>query len=179
MAQSVSSLLIEQPNPHFAHPPVRPAALSDRLRAADRSLWADKYEASKFVHLVTEDYVNREAVLWLKSWDVMVFGQVNREAFSTIANQRKEGRKDVLMIAGAPGCGKTTLAKVVARHCGYVPFLIDCTIEASAANLLQKVANAMSIQSIAEGQHEGQAWKPKPLCVILDQVEALDKVSAS
>ena len=177
LAQSVSSLLLEQPNLPSYSPPVRPAALSERLRAADRSLWADKYEACKFVHLVTEDYVNREAVLWLKSWDVTVFGTVTRESFSTIANQKKEGRKDVLMIAGAAGCGKTTLAKVIAQHCGYVPFLIDCTIEASAANLLQKVANAMSIQSIAEGQHEGQAWKSKPLCVILDQVEALDKVS--
>jgi hypothetical protein len=176
LAQSVSSLLLEQPNPPASQQIGRPAALGDRLRAADRSLWADKYEASQFIHLVTEDYVNREAVLWLKSWDTTVFGQVSRETFSAIANQRKEGRKDVLMVAGAPGCGKTTLAKVVALHCGYVPFLIDCTIEASAANLLQKVANAMSIQSITEGQHEGQAWKPKPLCVILDQVEALDKV---
>ena len=154
---------------------------SDRLRAEDRSLWADKYEARHFVDLVTEDYVNREAVLWLKSWDVTVFGQVARVNFSTIANQRKEGRKDVLMISGPPGCGKTTLAKVAALHCGYLPFLIDCTIESSAANLLQKVTNAMSIQSIDEGQRSAQRsdqpWKPKPLCVILDQVESLDKAT--
>jgi hypothetical protein len=151
--------------------------LMEKFRAADNSIWADKYEASKFSHLVSEDYVNREALLWLKSWDIAVLGAQAKGSISTIANQRIENRKDVLLISGPSGSGKTTLAKVTALHCGYVPFLIDCTMESSAANLIQKVTNAMSIQSIHRGKKsDSEEWKSLPMCVVLDQVESLDKV---
>ena len=41
--------------------------------SSNSSLWVDKYEAKKYLDLLTDEPTNRKVITWLKSWDEVVF----------------------------------------------------------------------------------------------------------
>ena len=74
-------------------------------------LWVDMYRPSNFMDLISDECINREVLKWLKSWDGVVFGKGGLN--------KAPPEKKVLLMSGGPGLGKTTLAHIAARHCGY------------------------------------------------------------
>ena len=78
--------------------------------------------------------------------------------------------KRVMLLSGPPGCGKSTLAKVVAEHCGYRAVVINVSEERTATAIIDRIENALSNESIAafngpEGSHR------KPACLVLDELD--------
>ena len=61
------------------------------------------------------------------------------------------------------GLGKTTLAHVVARHCGYHPFEINASDDRTAGNLTQRINDAVQMRAVLGGG--------KPNCVIVDEID--------
>lgn len=72
----------------------------------------------------------------------------------------------VILLCGPPGTGKTTLAHVLARHCGYRPHEVNASDDRSAAALRDTLIQAMHGHTLSE--------KRLPNCIILDEIDGID-----
>jgi chromosome transmission fidelity protein 18 len=105
-------------------------------------IWLEKYRPQKFADLLTDERINREILTWLKSWDEIVFNrkfnptalpnykELNNGGLLQQAPIKKEieyvqSKHKIILIAGPPGIGKTTLARVIAEHCGYESLVVN------------------------------------------------------
>lgn len=65
----------------------------------------------------------------------------------------------------AAGLGKTTIAHVVARHCGYRPFEINASDDRTATALQSRIQDAVQMQSVL--------GKRQMNLVIVDEVDGI------
>jgi chromosome transmission fidelity protein 18 len=68
--------------------------------------------------------VNLEVAKWFKQWEKCVFvkktaTEVQLKMSVSRSDLKHRPEKKVILIAGTPGIGKTTLAHVIAQHAGY------------------------------------------------------------
>ena len=61
------------------------------------------------------------------------------------------------------GLGKTTLAHVVARHCGYRPVEINASDDRSATALVQRVLDSAQMRTVT--------GDGRPACIIIDEID--------
>ena len=139
--------------------------------ATGKQLWVDKYAPVGFLDLLSDELINREVVKWVKAWDRCVFGSkggANRHlgASETSTNPGDPlGRPEqkIILLAGPPGLGKTTLAHIVAGHCGYKPMEINASDERNGPALVAKVVSAMEMTSVSSDK--------RPNCIIIDEID--------
>ncbi len=146
--------------------------------------------------------MTRDILCWIKSWDELVFNKkfesvraaINKEknvnefggGNNFTNNFKKEfefthSKYKIILIAGPPGMGKTTLARVLANHCKYEPivvtyifylkksFQINASDERTSDKLLLRVYDATQLDKLKFRKHLGD--KEKPTCLILDEID--------
>ncbi|KAJ3129931.1 Chromosome transmission fidelity protein 18 [Physocladia obscura] len=133
----------------------------------DGKLWVDKYAPRAYVDLVGDERVNREVLTWVKQWDYCVFKKPIRKNQN---NQNDWARKDehhrpekkILLLSGPAGLGKTTLAHIVGRHCGYNVIEINASDDRTGEALRNKLIGAVESQSLNSR---------KPNLIIIDEID--------
>jgi polynucleotide 5'-kinase involved in rRNA processing len=112
-------------------------AYEQALKRQRKRLWTDKYQSKKYLDLMSDDLSNRKCLNWVKSWDDKVFNRDAKVVAPSLTGNRKKNsffdntqkktleeentrqNKSVLMLHGTSGVGKSTMARVIARTCGY------------------------------------------------------------
>jgi Holliday junction resolvasome RuvABC ATP-dependent DNA helicase subunit len=61
------------------------------------------------------------------------------------------GNKKVLMLYGPPGTGKSTMARVLANQCGYIPKIVNASDVRSGPDLIQIIRNSLEMNEIQVG----------------------------
>lgn len=155
---------------------------------SDGDLWVQKYSPENFSELLSAERLNRNVLRHMKTWDLFVFGKkgsmgvVNRNGESmdkthdgkmvdyaedtTLSRVDERPHKRVILLSGTQGSGKTTLAKIVAEHCGYRPLFIGAGDDRSPEALKESLSRAMLGNTLS--------LENRPNCIIIDELDGVE-----
>ncbi|XP_040575885.1 chromosome transmission fidelity protein 18 homolog [Lepeophtheirus salmonis] len=128
-----------------------------------QSLWVETYKPSHFMHLLSDDTINRSLLQWMKLWDKMVF---NKPVKADLIDETHRPAPRIVLLHGPPGIGKTTLAHILARHAGYNPIEINSSDDRTISAFKSKVEPAIQMQSVL-------SVESKPNCIIIDEIDGV------
>ncbi|KAM7259687.1 hypothetical protein ACFE04_015428 [Oxalis oulophora] len=82
----------------------------------------------------------------------------NRKMRSTGPPEQK-----ILLLCGSPGLGKTTLAHVAAKHCGYHVLELNASDDRSSSSIEAKILDVVQMNSVMADA--------KPKCLVIDEID--------
>lgn len=170
----------KQKNSDARTPSIEAPMLSKTSMKGRTMLWTEKYRAKKFTDLVGDERTHRDVLRWLKGWDSIVFPATSRLKPKTklveTEAERQQQRK-ILLLAGPPGLGKTTLAHVCARQAGYEVVEINASDERSRDVVKGRIKDCVgteNVKSISTKNAAGFTRKAgRPVCVVVDEVDGV------
>ncbi|CEF63427.1 Chromosome transmission fidelity protein 18 homolog [Strongyloides ratti] len=152
-------------------------------------LLIQKYQCNEgYFSLISDCSANRITLNWLKIWDMYVFGKKDfvipdkpswneRGIYDVDEGNGKRPKKKILGLFGPTGCCKTTLAKNIAKLCGYNIIYIAASDTLTVEQVKNKIERGISNVSMTfylrprDGMETDAPVKIKPNCVIIDDID--------
>lgn len=137
------------------------------VSAPETRLWVEKYQPKKFTELLAVDQSNVQILRWACQWRDLIAGAGAKtsgpDAPPGGAQPLPKPDRKILLLAGPPGLGKTTLAHVIADAAGFQAVEINASDERSGDAVLGKLKAAITSDSMLPGH--------KPNLVIIDEID--------
>lgn len=167
-------------------PSIEEPTVGKTNRKGRTMMWTEKYRARKFTDLVGDERTHRDVLRWIKGWDPIVFPGTSRpkpkSKYQDGAVEDRPHRK-ILLLAGPPGLGKTTLAHVCARQAGYEVVEINASDERSkdvVKGRIRDIVGTENVKGINTKDASGTVRKAgRPVCVVVDEVDGVVSGSGS
>ncbi|PWN26081.1 P-loop containing nucleoside triphosphate hydrolase protein [Jaminaea rosea] len=154
---------------------VAPSASTSGPRQGDGKVWVERYRPKRFTELLGDERVHREVMGWLKEWDSCVFKRKAKRKFKDMP-QTSSGlsapaeyrdpydrpQQRVLLISGAPGLGKTTLAHVLAKAAGYGVYELNASDSRTSGAVTDTIKMALESASLKDS---------RPTCLVVDEID--------
>ncbi|XP_021896934.1 chromosome transmission fidelity protein 18 homolog [Carica papaya] len=87
----------------------------------------------------------------------------NQDLWSQKSRHTGPPEEKVLLLCGAPGLGKTTLAHVAAKHCGYHVVEVNASDERSSSTIEAKILDVVQMNSVTANC--------RPRCLVIDEID--------
>ena len=145
-------------------------------------MWTEKYRARKFTDLIGDERTHRSVLRWLKNWDPIVFPGSSKpktkpSKFNNTVNEETKAHRKILLLAGPPGLGKTTLAHVCAQQAGYEVQEINASDERSGNVVKGRIRDMVGTENVRGTEAKtanGTVRKAgRPVCVVIDEVDGV------
>lgn len=163
------------PQPSIEHP-----KLTKSGRYPRSMLWTEKYRARKFTDLVGDERTHRTVLRWLKGWDPIVFpgsGRPKPKVKNFEEGSDERAHRKIMLLAGPPGLGKTTLAHVCAKQAGYEVVEINASDERSkdvVKGRIRDIVGTENVKGVNTRSDTGTVRKAgRPVCVVVDEVDGV------
>uniref|UniRef100_M4BGR0 Replication factor C subunit 1 n=1 Tax=Hyaloperonospora arabidopsidis (strain Emoy2) TaxID=559515 RepID=M4BGR0_HYAAE len=141
----------------------------------NQELWTDKYKPQTLDHMIGNIELGKKLKTWLLDWEAMHVKGTKKIPFSTKLAENR-GAKTVLL-SGPPGIGKTTIANLVARECGFECTELNASDTRSKKMLQTGLKDVLGTQALQFGMPTGKASKNHMhlahRVVIMDEVDGM------
>ncbi|CAI5718729.1 unnamed protein product [Peronospora farinosa] len=137
-------------------------------------LWTDKYKPRTLDHMIGNIELGKKLKMWLLDWEAMHVKGTKKIPFSTKLSENR-GAKTVLL-SGPPGIGKTTIANLVARECGFECTELNASDTRSKKMLQTGLKDVLGTQALRFDAPKGKSKGKMHLAhrvIIMDEVDGM------
>ncbi|KAI9916801.1 hypothetical protein PsorP6_016751 [Peronosclerospora sorghi] len=140
----------------------------------NHQLWTDKYKPQALEDMIGNIELGKKLKTWLLDWEAVHVKGTKKIPFSTKLSENR-GAKTVLL-SGPPGIGKTTIANLVARDCGFECLELNAS-DTRSKNMLQTgLKDVLDTQALQFAQPTSKSKQKMHLArrvIIMDEVDGM------
>uniref|UniRef100_K3WVL0 Replication factor C subunit 1 n=1 Tax=Globisporangium ultimum (strain ATCC 200006 / CBS 805.95 / DAOM BR144) TaxID=431595 RepID=K3WVL0_GLOUD len=137
-------------------------------------LWTDKYKPKRLEDMIGNVELGKKLKQWLLDWDAVHVKGTKKIPFTTkLADNR--GAKTILL-SGPPGIGKTTIANLIARECGFECTELNASDTRSKKMLQTGLKDVLGSRALQFGPASGSSKDKMHLAkrvIVMDEVDGM------
>lgn len=137
-------------------------------RIGEQELWTEKYKPKHSTEIIENSKLVDSLREWLNSW--------NKKYRDISPPEQKRGapkEQRAALLSGIPGIGKTSVAHLIARECGYDVVELNASDTRSAKTIKELIQKSTKNKSITEYFLKVGETEKKKICIVMDEVDGM------